>query len=57
MYAGTVMGGTRKRRARTFMTMIIWKAEEDLAVWGVVVEAVHLVSTVLLRRVVRIALC
>lgn len=47
MYADTVMGGTRKRRARTFTTMIIWKAAEDLAVLGVALEAVHLVSTVL----------
>ena len=47
MYADTVMGGTRKRRARTFMTMIIWKAGEVLAVLGVALEAVHLVSTFL----------
>ena len=45
MYAGTVMGGTRKRRARTFMTTTTLKGGEDLAVAGVVLEVVHLVST------------
>ena len=45
MYADTVTGGTRKRRARTFMTMIIWKAGEGLAVAEVVLEPVHLVSS------------
>ena len=45
MYADTVTEGTRKRKARTFMTMIIWKAGEGLAVVGAVLEAVHLVST------------
>ena len=45
MYADTVMGGTRKRRAKTFMTMIIWKAGGGLAVVGVVLEVVHPVST------------
>lgn len=43
MYADTVMGGTRKHRARTFMTMIIWKAGEELAVVGVLLEADRLV--------------
>ena len=50
MYADIVMGGTRRRRARTFMTMTIWKVGEDLAVVGVVLEVVHLVSTLGLGR-------
>ena len=45
MYAGTVTGGTRKRRARIFMMMITLKAAEGLAVAGVVLGVSHLVST------------
>ena len=45
MYAGTVTGGTRRLRARTFMTTITLKGGKGLAVVGVVLGLIHLVST------------